>query len=71
MVTRAIRAIVQPGRHDPRDVPRHEGHRPQLAENQLIFPNEETLSNAYIFRALSGAEEQKYQSQFQQILLGS
>jgi spermidine/putrescine transport system substrate-binding protein len=44
---------------------------PELAENQLIFPNEETLSNAYIFRALSGAEEQKYQSQFQQILLGS
>lgn len=44
---------------------------PELAENQLIFPNEETLSNAYIFRALSGAEEQKYQAQFQQILLGS
>lgn len=44
---------------------------PELAENQLIFPNDETLSNAYIFRALSGAEEQKYQAQFQQILLGS
>jgi spermidine/putrescine transport system substrate-binding protein len=44
---------------------------PELAENQLIFPNEETLSNAYIFRALSGAEEQKYQAQFQHILLGS
>lgn len=44
---------------------------PELAENQLIFPNEETLSNAFIFRALSGAEEQKYQAQFQQILLGS
>lgn len=44
---------------------------PELAENQLIFPNEETLSNAHIFRALSGAEEQKYQAQFQQILLGS
>ncbi|GAA1056378.1 ABC transporter substrate-binding protein [Agromyces luteolus] len=44
---------------------------PELAENQLIFPNEETLSNAFIFRALDGAEEQKYQTQFQQILLGS
>lgn len=44
---------------------------PELAENQLIFPNEETLSTAHIFRALSGAEEQKYQAQFQQILLGS
>jgi spermidine/putrescine transport system substrate-binding protein len=44
---------------------------PELAENQLIFPNEETLSQAHIFRALDGAEEQKYQTQFQQILLGS
>lgn len=44
---------------------------PELAENQLIFPNEETLSTAHIFRALTGAEEQKYQAQFQQILLGS
>jgi spermidine/putrescine transport system substrate-binding protein len=44
---------------------------PELAENQLIFPNEETLSNAYVFRSLSGAEEQKYQSEFQSILLGS
>jgi spermidine/putrescine transport system substrate-binding protein len=44
---------------------------PELAENQLIFPNEETLSNAFVFRSLSGAEEQKYQSEFQSILLGS
>ncbi|MBM7504315.1 PotD/PotF family extracellular solute-binding protein [Agromyces aurantiacus] len=44
---------------------------PELADNQLIFPDEETLSQAHIFRALSGAEEQKYQAQFQQILLGS
>jgi spermidine/putrescine transport system substrate-binding protein len=44
---------------------------PDLAENQLIFPNEETLSNAFVFRSLSGAEEQKYQSEFQSILLGS
>ncbi|WP_248305644.1 spermidine/putrescine ABC transporter substrate-binding protein [Agromyces sp. H66] len=44
---------------------------PELAENQLIFPNEETLSNAYVFRSLSGAEEQKYQTEFQSILLGA
>jgi spermidine/putrescine transport system substrate-binding protein len=44
---------------------------PELAENQLIFPNAETLSNAHIFRALSGAEEQKYQAEFQSILLGA
>ncbi|MRG61475.1 extracellular solute-binding protein [Agromyces sp. CFH 90414] len=44
---------------------------PELAENQLIFPNEETLSTAHIFRSLTGAEEQKYQAEFQSILLGS
>lgn len=44
---------------------------PELAENQLIFPTEEFLENAHIFRSLSGAEEQKYQAEFQSILLGS
>lgn len=44
---------------------------PELAENQLIFPSEETLSNAHIFRSLTPAEEQKYQAAFQSILLGS
>ncbi|MDQ0895556.1 spermidine/putrescine transport system substrate-binding protein [Agromyces ramosus] len=44
---------------------------PELAENQLIFPNEQTLSNAFVFRSLDGAEEQKYQAEFQKILLGS
>nr|WP_254431270.1 spermidine/putrescine ABC transporter substrate-binding protein [Agromyces sp. Marseille-P2726] len=44
---------------------------PELAENQLIFPNEQTLSTAHIFRSLSGAEEQKYQAEFQSILLGA
>ncbi len=44
---------------------------PELAENQLIFPNAETLEQAHIFRSLTGAEEQKYQAQFQSILLGS
>jgi spermidine/putrescine transport system substrate-binding protein len=44
---------------------------PELAENPLIFPNAEVLANAYVFRSLSGAEEQKYQAEFQKILLGS
>ncbi|MEO7348569.1 MAG: spermidine/putrescine ABC transporter substrate-binding protein [Terrimesophilobacter sp.] len=44
---------------------------PELADNQLIFPNEETLKNAHLFRSLSSAEEQKYGAQFQSILLGA
>jgi len=44
---------------------------PELAENQLIFPDEDTLSQAHIFRTLTPAEEQKYQAAFQSILLGS
>ncbi|TYL52387.1 ABC transporter substrate-binding protein [Agromyces mariniharenae] len=44
---------------------------PALAENQLIFPDEDTLSQAHIFRTLTPAEEQKYQAAFQSILLGS
>ena len=37
----------------------------------LTRANEETLQQAHIFRSLSGTEEQKYQAQFQSILLGS
>jgi len=44
---------------------------PELAENQLIFPNEATLDTAHIFRGLSAAEEQKYNAEFQKVLLGS
>ncbi len=44
---------------------------PELADNQLIFPNEATLDNAHLFRSLSAAEEQKYGAQFQAILLGA
>ena len=43
---------------------------PELAENQLIFPNEETLANAKVFRTLTGAEEQSFGSAFQSVLLG-
>lgn len=44
---------------------------PELAENQLIFPDDETLSQVSVFRRLSAAEEQSYQSAFQAVLLGA
>jgi spermidine/putrescine transport system substrate-binding protein len=44
---------------------------PKLAENQLIFPDEETLSKVKIFRTLTPAEEQKYQAAFQKVILGA
>ncbi|TBN56343.1 spermidine/putrescine ABC transporter substrate-binding protein [Glaciihabitans arcticus] len=44
---------------------------PELAENQLIFPNEETLSTVKMFRTLTGAEENDFQAQFQGVLLGA
>ncbi|HEY2557847.1 MAG TPA: spermidine/putrescine ABC transporter substrate-binding protein [Diaminobutyricibacter sp.] len=44
---------------------------PALADNQLIFPDSATLSNAKIFRSLTPAEEQKYQAAFQKVILGA
>lgn len=44
---------------------------PQLADNQLIFPDEETLSKVHVFRTLTPAEEQKYQAAFQKVILGA
>ena len=44
---------------------------PELANNQLIFPDEATLAKAHVFRSLTGAEEQKYDAAFQSILLGA
>jgi len=44
---------------------------PELADNQLIFPTDATLNNAHVFRSLSSAEDQKYNAQFQAILLGA
>ena len=43
---------------------------PELAENQLIFPNEETLSKVKLFRGLTPDEEQSFGDQFQSVLLG-
>lgn len=44
---------------------------PELANNPLIFPDEATLAKAFVFRTLNGEEEQKYDAQFQGILLGA
>ncbi len=44
---------------------------PALADNQLIFPTDATLKNAHVFRSLDSAEDQKYNAQFQAILLGA
>jgi spermidine/putrescine transport system substrate-binding protein len=44
---------------------------PEAAENQLIFPDEDTLSQVKTFRPLSGAEEQSFGSAFQNVLVGA
>lgn len=44
---------------------------PELAENQLIFPTAETLAKTHGFRALSGAEEQRFASAWQRVILGA
>ncbi|NCV80573.1 MAG: spermidine/putrescine ABC transporter substrate-binding protein [Actinobacteria bacterium] len=44
---------------------------PELAENQLIFPNADTLSQSKAFRSLTGQEEQRFASAWQNLLLGA
>lgn len=44
---------------------------PALVDNQLIFPNEETLSQVKRFRSLSPAEEQSFGTEFQSVLIGA
>ncbi len=44
---------------------------PEMVDNQLIFPNEETLAKAHIFRALTNAEQQKYNAEFEAVGLGA
>jgi spermidine/putrescine transport system substrate-binding protein len=41
---------------------------PELAENQLIFPDEDTLSRARVFRALTPEEETRYNTEFQSVI---
>jgi spermidine/putrescine transport system substrate-binding protein len=48
-----------------------EAFAPELVENQLIFPDEDTLSNAHVFRTLTPAEEQSFGQAFQSVLLGA
>ena len=43
---------------------------PELAENQLIFPNDDTLAKVKVFRSLSADEEQTFGDAFQSVLLG-
>ncbi|MBC7724411.1 MAG: spermidine/putrescine ABC transporter substrate-binding protein [Burkholderiaceae bacterium] len=44
---------------------------PELAANQMIFPDEATLATAHIFRTLTGAEENEFGAAFQAVMLGS
>lgn len=44
---------------------------PELAENQLIFPNEATLAQSHIFRTLEPAEDQEFNAEFQRVALGA
>ena len=43
---------------------------PSVADNQLIFPSEETLARGQIFRSLTAAEETDFTSQFQTLIAG-
>jgi spermidine/putrescine transport system substrate-binding protein len=43
---------------------------PELADNELIFPSEATLAKTHGFRALTGAEEQRFASAWQRVILG-
>jgi spermidine/putrescine transport system substrate-binding protein len=44
---------------------------PALAENQLIFPSEEFMKNAYGFRSLTGEESVLFSKAFQDVMLGA
>jgi spermidine/putrescine transport system substrate-binding protein len=43
---------------------------PDVANNQLIFPSEETLKRAHVFKGLSPAEDQKYSAMFADLTTG-
>ena len=44
---------------------------PEVADNQLIFPDATTLSNAHIFRTLDSADDQAFNAEFQRVKLGA
>jgi spermidine/putrescine transport system substrate-binding protein len=41
---------------------------PKLAENELIFPSDKLLAKAHVFRKLLPAEEQEFDSRFEQVI---
>ncbi|MGH3342236.1 MAG: polyamine ABC transporter substrate-binding protein [Carbonactinosporaceae bacterium] len=41
---------------------------PSLVDNQLIFPSEPTLDNAYAFKSLNEDEEKRYNDMFQKVI---
>jgi spermidine/putrescine transport system substrate-binding protein len=44
---------------------------PELANNELIFPTEATLSKTHGFRSLTGAEEQRFAAAWQRVIIGA
>jgi spermidine/putrescine transport system substrate-binding protein len=42
-----------------------------MVDDQLIFPSAETLTHAKVFRTLTNAEDARYNSAFQSVILGS
>jgi spermidine/putrescine transport system substrate-binding protein len=44
---------------------------PSLVDDQLIFPDDDTLAQAHIFRALSNEEQQRYNEAFEAVGLGA
>jgi spermidine/putrescine transport system substrate-binding protein len=45
-----------------------EGIDPELAEDPLIFPDDETLARTYVFRGLTADEENRYNAEFQSVI---
>ena len=41
---------------------------PELVDNQLIFPDESTLAQSRVFRALTAEEETRYNEAFQGVI---
>ena len=41
---------------------------PEVADNPLIFPDDEVRAHAHVFRGLSEDEETKYNKQFQSLI---
>jgi len=44
---------------------------PEVADNQLIFPDEATLAQSHIFRTLDAADDQAFNNEFQRVSLGA